>query len=157
MRRIFFVVAFLVACGSKQPSPTKTGEPAGSGDHAGSADQHHAEMPSEMQAFHDLLSPRWHAPQGAQRMKDTCDAVPQFQANADAIGKATPPTTADADTWTNATRALVSAVGDLATACKGNQGAFEAAFSKVHEVFHALMAAAGGHAEAGGEHEHHAM
>ncbi|NVB80476.1 MAG: hypothetical protein HOV81_18935 [Kofleriaceae bacterium] len=156
MKRIF-VLAFLVACGSKQPAPTgPTSESAG--ETAGSA-AHPMEMPAEMQAFHDLLAPRWHAAQGQQRMKDTCDAIAQFQSDADAIGKATPPTDANADTWTNATRALAAAVGELATACQGgNMGTFEAAFTKVHEAFHALMAAAGMHEGMGEEgHEHHAM
>lgn len=155
MKRIF-VLAFLVACGSKQPGPTGPAPEAEHGEHAGSA-EHPMEMPAEMQAFHDVLAPRWHAPQGAQRMKDTCDAVTQLQSNADAIGKATPPTTANADTWTNATRALVDAVSELATACQGgNMGTFEAAFTKVHEAFHALMAAAGMHEHMDG-HEHHTM
>ena len=154
--RPIFVLAFLVACGSKQPAPSGPATGSATAQAEGSA-AHPMEMPSEMHAFHDLLSPRWHAPQGAQRMKDTCDAVPQFQSSADTIGTATPPTTANADTWTNATRALVAAVGELATACQGgNTGTFEAAFTKVHEAFHALMAAAGMH-EGGDTHEHHTM
>jgi hypothetical protein len=155
MTRIF-VLAFLIACGSKQPAPT--GPTSGAaGETEGSA--HPMQMPTEMQAFHDVLAPRWHAAQGPQRMKDTCDAIAQFQSTADALGKATPPTNANADTWTNSTRALVASVGDLATACQGgNLGAFETAFTTVHENFHALMAAAGMHEGMGDEgHEHHAM
>jgi cell pole-organizing protein PopZ len=154
--RTIFVLAFVVACGSKQPAPTGPATGSATEQGEGSA-AHPMEMPSEMQAFHDLLAPRWHAAQGAQRMKDTCDAVPQFQSSADAIGTATPPTTANADTWTTATRALAAAVGELATACQGgNMGTFETAFTKVHEAFHALMAAAGAH-EGDEAHEHHAM
>lgn len=156
MKRIF-VLAFLVACGSKQPAPTGPTSGAAGGTEGSAA--HPTEMPAEMQAFHDVLAPRWHAALGPQRMKDTCDAIAQFQSAANALGKATPPTSADADTWTRSTRALVASVGELATACQGgNIGPFEATFATVHENFHALMAAAGMHEGMGGEgHEHHAM
>ena len=99
------------------------------------------------------------ATEGPQRMKDTCAAIPEFKADADAIAKATPPEKANADTWTASTRALVDSVGGLDASCKANDTAkFEEAFGKMHESFHGLMAAAGmmpeGH-EAGEMHEGH--
>ncbi len=144
MKRIAFVI-LLAACGSKQP-PTANGA-VGSGSNAAEQKAEHEEMmktmPPEMGKFHDVLAPRWHAQQGPQRMTDTCAALPDFHANADALAKATPPTTANADTWTNGTRGLVDAVAALDTTCKSNDAAqFEAAFSKVHDAFHALMEAA---------------
>ncbi len=117
-------------------------------------------MPAELTKFHDVLAPRWHAEQGPARMTDTCAAMPQFQSEADAIAKVTPPTPANADTWTAATRALVDAVESLDATCKANDAAtFDEAFQQLHESFHALMAAAGAKHEPaehqhGGEHQH---
>jgi hypothetical protein len=103
-------------------------------------------MPPAVTKFHDVLAPRWHEAQGAGRMKDTCAAIGEFQSGADAIAKATPPTTADADNWTKATRALVDGVTALQNSCKGNDTAqFDIALGKVHDAYHALLDAAGPH------------
>jgi len=144
MKRIAFVL-LLAACGSKQP-PTANGA-VGSGSNAAEKKAEHDEMmktmPPQMGKFHDVLAPHWHAAQGPQRMSDTCAALPDFHAQADALAKSTPPTTANADTWTTATKALVDAVAALDTTCKSNDAAqFETAFAKVHDSFHALMEAA---------------
>ena len=144
------------ACGGKKTAPataTTTTQPAEAGEEH---KEPHAGMPAEMTKFHDVLAPRWHSEKGPQRMKDTCAALPEFKNAADAIAKATPPEKANADTWTAGTRALVDSVAGLEPPCKANDTAkFEAAFHKVHESFHALMAAAGVEHEAkAGEHEH---
>ena len=103
-------------------------------------------MPTELTKFHDILSPLWHAEKGAARTKDTCNAVPQLAFEADAIGKAVPPREANADTWTNATRALVAAVDDLKKVCESVQEAhFEKSFEAVHNAFHQVMEASGAH------------
>lgn len=110
-------------------------------------------MPPELSKFHDVLAPRWHAEQGPQRMKDTCASVPELHSQADAIATMTPPTGADADTWTTATKALVDAVANLDATCKANDATqFETAFGKVHESFEGLAAASGVHHD-GDEHK----
>lgn len=161
----FALLLFGAACGGKDKAPATatmahegSAHPEGAG--SGSGDEH-ANLPPELSAFHDLLAPRWHAAAGPQRMSDTCSAVAQFKSEADAVAKATPPVSANADTWTKATRALVAAVADLDAACSAKSDAkFEAAFAKLHEAFHALMsqsAAAGGGDKSGsgsGEHTH---
>jgi len=151
-----FALAAAAACGGKSaPATSTTTQPSGTGGPG--EHEMHANMPPEMAKLHDVLAPRWHAEQGPQRITDTCASVPDFTAAADALAKATPPTTANADTWTAGTRALVDAVANLATTCKANDTAkFDEAFGTVHESFHALMAAAGmHHDEAGtGEHAH---
>ena len=144
MKRIAFVL-LVAACGSKQP-PTANGA-VGSGSNAAEKKAEHDEMmktmPPSMGKFHDVLAPHWHAAQGPQRMTDTCAALPDFHATADELAKSTPPTTANADTWTRATKALVDAVAALDSTCKSNDAAqFETAFAKVHDSFHALMEAA---------------
>src|SRR4051794_24494626 len=151
MRR-FLLVALLIAaaaCGGKHSAPAKpTG--AGSGSGSDMAMEHHEgepdEMSPELKKFHDLLSPLWHAPKGPERMKNTCAAVAEIKADADAIATATPPVKANADTWTAGTRSLVDAASNLADACKaGKDTTFEAAFEKVHDSFHALVKMAGMH------------
>jgi len=139
------IVLAAAACGGKKAAPattsTTTQHAEGEG-HEGAGE--HEGMPNEMTKFHDVLAPRWHAEKGPQRMKDTCAALPEFHADADAIAKATPPEKANADTWTTSTRALVDSVNGLDPICKANDAAkFEDAFHKVHESFHGLMAAAG--------------
>ena len=120
MLRMLVLALALAACGSKAPAPAApAGHPAA------------AEIPPEVNHFHDLLA------------KDTCDALPDLHAGADAIAKATPPRTANADTWTTATNQLVAAVAGLAPACQAKDpAAMQAAFAKVHDAFAALQAAA---------------
>jgi hypothetical protein len=136
------------ACGGKdKPATTTTTQTSEHAEHEGSGMEHENLTP-ELAAFHDLLAPRWHAEKGAQRTADTCGAIGDFKAKADAVAKATPPVPAHADTWTTGTQALVAAVGDLEGACSAKDDTkFEAAFAKVHESFHALMEQ--------GEPEHH--
>jgi hypothetical protein len=138
------IVLAATACGGKQSTPATSQAAQKSEGHEGHEGMEHEGMSAEMTKFHDVLAPRWHADKGPQRMKDTCTAVPEFRADADAIAKATPPEKANADTWTTSTRALVDAINGLETTCKANDATkFEAAFGKVHESFHGLMAAAG--------------
>jgi hypothetical protein len=144
------------ACGGKKSAPAttpSTEQAQPHEEHAAGEGAEHEDLTPELTKFHDILAPLWHAAKGPQRIKDTCAAVPQFRTAADAVGKATPPTKANADTWTTATRALVDSVNGLETACKTNDAAkFEAAFHNVHESFHHLMEQAGGEKhEAGGD------
>lgn len=149
IRTLTFALAISVGCGGKDKAAPATTPTATHGPehHEGGE---HAGLSAEMTRFHELLRPLWHADKGPARMKNTCDAVAQLQTDSDAIAKATPPEAADADTWTAGTRALVAAVSDLATACKGTDNApFETAFSKVHDAFHALMKAGQTHGQGG--------
>jgi hypothetical protein len=162
IRTVSLVFALAAAaCGGKQSAPATTSttpqDDKGHAEHEGpTPGMTHEGMPAEMTKFHDVLAPRWHAEKGPQRMKDTCAALPQLKTDADAIAKATPPTKANADTWTTGTRALVDSVNALETTCKANDTAkFEQAFHSVHESFHGLMAQAGVEHKPG-EHEHKA-
>lgn len=156
MLRTLTVISLLAAaCGGKDkaaPATTTTAAPAPAGDgtHEGGGD-HHAGMPAEMARFHEVLRPNWHAEAGATRMTSTCAAIPQFQTESEAVAKSTPPVAANADTWTASTRALVAAVTDLAAACKNTAlEPFDAAFTRVHDAFHALMKQASSAGEGGG-------
>jgi hypothetical protein len=151
---LVLVLVAAAACGSKKSAPaTETMPKTGGGEE-------HANMLPEVAKFHDVLAPRWHADKGPQRMTDTCGAMAEFQANADALTKVATPAGADATTWSTKTQDLVAAVGALDGTCKANDAAaFEPAFEKVHMDFHAVMeasapAGAGGE---GGEHHDHEM
>jgi hypothetical protein len=155
------LVLAAAACGGKKAAPattTTTSEQAGPHEEHGSGGEpgEHEGLTPELTKFHDLLAPLWHAAKGPQRIKDTCAAVPQFKAAADAVAKATPPNPTNADTWTTGTRALVASVNDLEAACKTNDAAkFEAAFEKVHHAFHYLMEQTEKHeGSAAPEHKH---
>ncbi|CAN5904310.1 hypothetical protein BH11MYX3_BH11MYX3_26550 [soil metagenome] len=138
----------LAACGGKKSAPATPPAPTAGGDE-------HANMMPEVAKFHDVLAPRWHAEKGAQRMADTCGAMAEFQANADALAKATPPTGADVAAWSGKTKELTDAVGALDGTCKANDATtFEPAFERVHNGFHAVMEVSGGHKEGMSEDGH---
>jgi hypothetical protein len=141
-----------VGCGGKDKSaPATTPIAHEHAAHEGGEGGEHAGMTAEMTRFHDLMRPLWHADKGPTRMTGACDAIPQFKTESDAIAVATPPEPANADTWTAGTRALVAAVNDLEAACKGSDNAaFETAFGKLHDAFHALMEAGNTHGKGGG-------
>ncbi len=102
-------------------------------------------MPPQLAKFHDTLAPRWHAAHGPQRMADTCAAMSQFQADAEALASSQPPSGGDAAAWSTGGKQLTAAVSALDATCKASDAAaFEPAFERVHEAFHGVMAAAGG-------------
>jgi hypothetical protein len=118
-----------------------------------------AKMRPEIAKFHDTLAPRWHAQHGQQRMADTCAAIAQFRADADAIAASQAPSGGDAAAWSAGGKQLTEAVAALEKICQAKDAAaFEPAFERVHTAFHGLMAASG-HGEHGkrehGEHGGH--
>ena len=140
MVRMLVLVVLLAACGSNKPLFAPADKVAGSGSGSGSGSNaeaakraEKATMPPEVAKLHDALA------------KHSCDALGDIQADTAAIATATPPTTANADAWTNATNALVAASGELDTACRSNDTAqVDAAFGKLDDGYQALLAAAGG-------------
>jgi hypothetical protein len=153
IRTLTISLVLVAACGGKKPEPATPDKHA---EHGEGAEHEHemANMPPELMKFHDVLAPRWHADKGPQRMKDTCAAIPDFSAGVTAIATAQPPAGVDGTKWTNSAGELAAAVSKLDETCKANDAAaFEVAFQKVHETFHGLMGAAGGH-EGKDEHEH---
>lgn len=138
-------MVLLVACGSNAPPPTATPKAeAKEGDHA---------MPAAVVKFHDILSPRWHAEKGPQRMADTCGAIGELESGATELTRLGAPGSIDAARWAIGTKELSDAVGALKATCgTPDEAAFEPAFHRVHEGFHAVTEmAGGGHSE----HEHH--
>ena len=159
------VLVAAAACGgtSKQDSTAPsydearigTGQKHEVGPGAGDKHDDEAAMAPQLAKFHDTLAPRWHAPPGPQRMTDTCAAIPQFHAGAEAIMAAPAPSGGDESAWSIGGRRLSEAVAGLDGTCKANDAAaFEPAFERVHSAFHAVMEAAGGHHDEHDEAEH---
>lgn len=122
----------LSACGGKPASTTTTTtQPV-------KTDDHHQMSPA-LTKFHDVLKPRWHAEKGAKRMTETCGAIAEFQSTATEV----------------ASKDLTDAVAALEVVCKANDAtAFEPAFEKVHNTFHALMEGPGKDHDHHDEHKH---
>jgi len=149
-----FVVVLAAACGGKQTPAATTGTGAGTGTGTGAhhAGGEHPDMDPQMTKFHDVLAPRWHAAKGPARMTDTCAAIPQFKTNAAAIANSAAPPSAEAASWSTATKELTVSVAALEGACTANETEFETAFERVHTVFHAVMELG----EVKGDHGEHA-
>ncbi|HTJ45021.1 MAG TPA: hypothetical protein VL463_23095 [Kofleriaceae bacterium] len=133
---------FAAACGGKttveQPYDTHS---HGVGEHHDMEMEHHGVGVAEIDTFHETLAPVWHAPEGDQRHKDACAAVPKMKEQAAAIvGRAR----ADHAGWEGNANALVTAVDKLGESCAGTGDGFDEKFSAVHDAYHALMESAMG-------------
>jgi len=108
---------------------------------SGEADEM-AAMPPELQKFHAVLAPRWHAKHGPERIADTCGAIAEFRADADALVAAPAPAGRDTAAWSAGGKQLAEAVAGLDATCQAHDAAgFESAFAQVHERFHGLLEA----------------
>jgi len=165
---LMMVIVVGAACGGSRPGPSAHDESDArnrqlshmGGDHqmAHKGDKKAdtmADLSPELARFHDTLAPRWHAERTPQRMADTCSAIQQFHRGAEAIAGAPAPSKSDRAGWSTGGRKLTEAVAALDSTCRSKDAtAFEPAFQRVHEIFHGLMEAAGGHEEHGkGEHD----
>lgn len=90
-------------------------------------DHHHSHrFPKDVDAFHAVLAPIWHAPQGNERLQSACEKAGEMERLATGIRS------------TDASR-LVSSVMTLKTKCQGEQAAVEVALGNVHDAFHQLI------------------
>jgi hypothetical protein len=122
-----------------QNHDTRRGDPEKG--HLGEADEA-AAMPPELQKFHAVLAPRWHARQGAERIADTCGAIGELRAGADAVVAAPAPAGRDAAVWSAGGKQLAEAVAGLDATCQAHDAAgFEPAFAQVHDRFHGMLEA----------------
>ena len=88
--------------------------------------QHHHDFPKDVDAFHAVLAPIWHARPGKERSRNACAKAADMEQLAKGIqsSDATP---------------LVAAIGALQSKCKGKLADVDAAFFDVHEAFHRLI------------------
>ena len=87
---------------------------------------HHHQFPQDVDAFHSVLAPIWHAQPGKERSRNACAKANEMEKLAKDIrsGDASP---------------LVAAVGSLKKSCRGKQGDVDTALTQVHEAFHRLI------------------
>ncbi|MBP5986375.1 MAG: hypothetical protein KA538_04245 [Azonexus sp.] len=93
------------------------------------ADEHghaHPHFAPDVDAFHSLLAPLWHARPGKARTRNACTKAGELAKGAAEIRSA------------DAT-ALVAAIHRLQSTCKGKPAEVDAAFFDVHEAFHHLI------------------
>ncbi len=139
-KTICAVVMTLAACGgSKGPTPATGGD--GMAMHEGGEHHEHAAMPAEMEAFHAVLSPRWHTEPAQTRMDLVCTqgAVDELTGSLDAFVAASAPADVDAEAWHTALQEMKVAFDDTYGACAQDLATFEAQFGAAHDLFHKLM------------------
>lgn len=138
------------ACSKKDSSepttpPTDAATPASgeSHEHGGEpAHEHHFE--GGVKSFHDVMAPLWHAAKDDARVTNTCAAAADLVAKSGAIeAEPVPAAASDAAAWKTRAAELTAATKDLETTCAGDRKDFDAAFTKAHEAFHALIELAG--------------
>ena len=132
----------LEAARNPQSHDTRRVEPGEGEGHMGAETDERAAMPPELQKFHAVLAPRWHARRGPDRIADTCGAIGEFRADADAVAAAPAPAGRDTAAWSAGGKQLAEAVAGLDAACQAHDATgFEPAFAQVHERFHGLLEA----------------
>ena len=138
MKRMSFVVVVvaLAACGGKPK--TASVEHTDPMHHMNEGE--HPAMTPAIDAFHEQLSPLWHAEAGPQRTADTCAAVPGMDEKLVAAENEAAPAAVDAALWSQRLGELRTQWGLLAADCLENQAAdFTARFTDAHNAFHALI------------------
>jgi len=160
MQRIFIALSLTlpmtIACGgSAEPAPAQPAAQTAPADQTAPAgEEHEHDFPPAVAGFHDRLAPLWHAEAGPQRVDDTCKSIDDLEGEAGPMHDGTPVAEDQAQAYFQAVGDLKSALGELRDACdEDGRPNFDAAFTKVHEAFHAVIAFFG-HQESG-EHEGH--
>lgn len=87
---------------------------------------HHHALAQDIDAFHAVLAPLWHARPGKERSRNTCAQVGELETLAGNIRSA------DA-------KPLLGSIAVLKKQCQASPGKIDTAFSDVHEAFHRLI------------------
>ncbi|MBM3267113.1 MAG: hypothetical protein FJZ01_05630 [Candidatus Sericytochromatia bacterium] len=114
-------------------------------DHHAGHEQHHSftgPLAKGLEAFHDSLRPLWHDAFPKKDYGSIKRKVPELKAKAAALAAVPLPPGARAKR--SQRDKLVKAVSNL-DAAKQDDKKFAKAFEEVHEAFHALAEASGGH------------
>ena len=87
---------------------------------------HHHQFPKDVDTFHSVLAPVWHAARDNARNQNACSKAGQMESLAKDISS------------TDAT-ALQASIATLTKQCQARKGDVEGALFKVHEEFHRLI------------------
>ncbi|WP_310491720.1 hypothetical protein [Dechloromonas sp.] len=93
------------------------------------ADEHghmHHKFPKDVDAFHSVLAPVWHARPGPERLQDACAKAGEMATLANEIRSR------------NASQ-LMASICVLKAKCDSDKGGVDAALFDVHEAFHHLI------------------
>lgn len=138
MRIVLASIFFLAACGGAasepaEPTPTPAVE---THEHAENPDEH-PPMTAELHGLHEAIAPLWHD-ESAERQAKTCAATGDLVAKSATVAQAAVPEGVDATAWKAGLDRLDASIAQLQGAC-GGTGDFTAAFTGVHDAFHALL------------------
>ncbi len=147
-------LVLLVACGG---APQPATQPA-----APEKEHMHPKLPASVDAFHEVLSPIWHAEPGAVRIAAACKQTGALSERATFLVTEPPPPEVGGkiEVWKVATRELAGQVAALTDACATNTDNVEAKLTALHEGFHkvgttvAEMGDHGDHRPPGGTGQH---
>jgi hypothetical protein len=89
-------------------------------------EHHHHQFPKDVDAFHGVLAPVWHAARGKARNQNACNKAGQMESLVKDISS------------TDAS-ALQASIATLKTQCQAKKGDVEGALFDVHEEFHRLI------------------
>lgn len=92
----------------------------------GHGHHHHHHFPKDVDAFHSVLAPVWHAAPGKERLRNACAKAGQMESLAKDIRSA------DASP-------LLAGIANLKKECRDGKGDVAGALSDVHEAFHRLI------------------
>lgn len=97
-------------------------------EHEGPMHHHHHRFAKDVDAFHGVLAPVWHAAPGKERNRNACAKAGRMEILAKDIrsADATP---------------LQASVAGLKKQCRDGAGDIEGALSDVHDAFHRLIEA----------------
>lgn len=96
------------------------------GTAAAQGHRHHHDFAPDVDAFHAVLAPVWHARPGKARTRDACAKAPRMEALAQ-------------DIRSTDAAALRDAIVALKTTCKQKPADVDGALHDVHEAFHRLI------------------
>lgn len=85
--------------------------------------EHHHDFAKDVNAFHAVLAPLWHAQPGPERSRNVCAQAAQLASLA-------------AEVRSGDAKALVASVAALQQRCQAKPAEIDAAFFDVHEAFH---------------------
>lgn len=151
------LATLVIACACTKPVAKPPAAPSPEREHG------HPTLPPTLEAFHNVLSPVWHATPGPDRVSAACVQTATLTTYATAL--VTEPAPAEAagksDVWKVRTTALASQVGSLTSACNvEGQPDVETRLGALHEAFHSVsevvakMGDHGDHRPVGGSGQH---